>query len=178
MMEPIFLPQLTRAPQQMEVLEVNEPLAGLEALTPVQGQMKVVHQGNYLQVEGKAETIVTLTCDRCLQQYNHRLKIKASELIWLRETTAADALADEIVTLTEEDDLVETLPPDGYFQPDDWLYQQLCLALPQRQLCDPKCSGIPVPTKLETVTDRTMDRRWAVLADLNQQLNQQEHGES
>jgi uncharacterized protein len=174
-MEPIFLPQLAHAPQQTEILAVNTPLADLDALTPVQGQLKVVHQGNYLQVEGKAETIVTLTCDRCLQQYNHRLQIEVAEFIWLRETTAADALADGVLVLTETDELVETLPPDGYFQPDDWLYQQLCLALPQRQLCDPTCAGIPIPTNPETAMTPTTDRRWAALTTLTQTLNQQRH---
>ena len=169
-MEPIFLPQLTRAPEQTEVIAVNGPLEDLETLTPVQGQMKVVHHGNYLQVFGTAETIVTLVCDRCLQSYNHRLATQSSELIWLQEAVLDDVA--EGITFTgdlEDPALTETLPPDGYFYPGDWLYQQLCLSFPQKQLCDAKCSGIEVEVTAETQR-LNLDQRWSILADLKRQL--------
>jgi uncharacterized protein len=173
MMEPIFLPLLARTAQQTEVMTVNTSFVDLEALTPVQGQMKVVHHGNYLQVEAIAETIVTLTCDRCLQQYNHRLTTQASELIWLREATATDTFEEAFSEVMEDADLVETLPPNGYFQPDDWLYQQLCLALPQRQLCDASCPGITAPVNPPEAAQPTMDQRWSALATLKHQLGNQ-----
>lgn len=171
-MEPIFLPALARAPQQTEVIPVKTEFAELETLTAVQGQMTVVHHGNYLQVDGTAETIVTLTCDRCLQQYNHRLEVQASELIWLQEATAEDALSGVITAEDLEDpDLIETLPPNGYFQPEDWLYQQLCLELPQRQLCDTQCPGIPIAATTQATPPSIKDQRWAALANLKQQLS-------
>jgi uncharacterized protein len=168
-MEPIFLPQLAHAYQQTEVIAVQTMLPDLETLTPIQGEMKVVHHGNYLQVEGKAETIVTLICDRCLQQYNYRLCANTSEMIWLRETTEEDAFAGILAEAIEDPALVETLSPEGYFQPDDWLYQQLCLELPQRQLCDAACPGIAVK-KSPSENPSQMDRRWSALADLKHQL--------
>ncbi|MGB8698481.1 MAG: YceD family protein, partial [Thermosynechococcaceae cyanobacterium] len=170
-MEPIFLPQLAHAPQQAEHIAIQTQLADLETLTPVQGQMQVMHCGNYLQVEATAETIITLTCDRCLQQYNHRLATQASELIWLRDATAADALEGFAAEVLEDPDLVESLPPDGYFYPNEWLYEQLCLALPQRQLCSAQCPGIALPVQ-SVASEPSLDRRWAVLADLKHQLNQ------
>jgi uncharacterized protein len=169
MIEPIHLPQLTRAPDQTEVISIQDWFADLPSLTPVKGQVKVVHNGNFLQVDGTAETIVTLTCDRCLQQYNHRLSAEASELIWLEEITEGDALKGAVTEELEDADLVETLPPEGYFQPDDWLYQQLCLALPQRQLCDLDCPGI-VFEPSTPASEPATDYRWAGLAELKRQL--------
>jgi uncharacterized protein len=169
-MDPIFLPQLTRAPEQTETISVNAPLTGLETLTLVQGQVQVVHHGNYLQVSATAETIVTLTCDRCLQSYNHRLATQASELIWLQEAILDDVV--EGITFTgdlEDPALTEAIPPNGYFYPEDWLYQQLCLALPQRQLCDTACPGIAVAATEET-EKQSLDQRWAILAELKHQL--------
>ena len=58
-MEAIYIPQLTKAPERTEVIPVEEFIAGLETLTPVRGQVRVHHQVNYLEVSGKAETIVT-----------------------------------------------------------------------------------------------------------------------
>jgi uncharacterized protein len=84
-MEAIYIPQLAKAPEQTEYIQVKEYFSALETLTPIQGNLRVVHRGNYLEVSAHAETIVTLSCDRCLQQYNHRLSIDPVELIWLEE---------------------------------------------------------------------------------------------
>ena len=80
----------------------------------------VTHCGNYLEISAQAETIITLTCDRCLQQYNHRLSINTSELVWLEEKVKqgnGNSGAREIPM----EDLSESLPPSGYFQPDIWV---------------------------------------------------------
>lgn len=169
-MEPLFLPQLTRAPQQTEVIPVNTALPDLETLTPIQGEIRVVHRGNYLQVETEVDTIVTLTCDRCLQQYNHRLTIHASELIWLEDSNGGDDLPEDFsVEHPEDTTLDETLPAKGYFYPGDWLYQQLCLNLPQRNLCSEDCPGVDLPQSGSAESD-PIDYRWAALKSLKQQF--------
>jgi uncharacterized protein len=165
-MEAIHIPWLLKLPEQTNEIQVNELIAGLETLTPVRGRLKVRHQGNYLEVSAQAETIITLTCHRCLQQYNHRLKLDASELVWLDES-ANQPDDGPLERETALDDLVETLPPQGYFQPDTWLYEQLCLAIPPRQLCDQQCPGIPVT---DTESGSPTDRRWEALEALKRQL--------
>lgn len=167
-MEPISIPRLTRAPQQTEVVDFDEPIPGIETLTPVQGQIQVTHHGTYLEVSAKADTIVTLTCHRCLQQYNYRLSIAPSELIWLDKTAHEfdPLLLDQDIS---SDDLVESLPPDGSFDPTTWIYEQLCLEIPQRQLCDQSCKGIDLSEALPQTPE--VDRRWASLEALKQQLS-------
>jgi uncharacterized protein len=165
-MEAIHIPWLLKLPEQTEVIEVNECIAGLETLTPVRGRLQVTHKGNYLEVWAKAETIITLTCDRCLKQYNHRLKIDASELVWLDES-AEQPDDGPLERETALEDLVETLPPQGYFQPDVWLYEQLCLAFPPRQLCDQMCQGIQINDQGSAALT---DRRWQALEDIKKQL--------
>lgn len=165
-MEAIYIPRIAKAPNRTEEIQIQEFLAGLETLMPVRANLKVVHQGNYLEVVAQGEAIVTLTCDRCLKQYNHRLTIDTSEMIWLSETgeqPSLEAIAEEIAV----DDLIETLPIRGYFQPDVWVYEQMCLALPVRQLCDRKCPGIPLSDR--SANDLS-DRRWSALEALKQQL--------
>ena len=165
-MESIHIPWLLKLPEQTETIQFNECIAGLETLTPVRGRMQVMHKGNYLEVSAQAETIITLTCDRCLQQYNHRLKIDTSELVWLDESSDqldCAALEREIPL----EDLVETLPPQGYFHPDTWLYDQLCLTIPPRRLCDQQCPGIQVS---DQESPSLGDRRWQALEALKRQL--------
>ncbi|MEB3339051.1 MAG: YceD family protein [Leptolyngbyaceae bacterium] len=170
-MDTIYIPKLIHAPEQTERLEFEESLQDLETLTPVKGQIQIKHQGNYLEVKAQAETIITLTCHRCLQHYNHRLTINASELIWLDESaneSGLDALEQEVAF----EDLVESLPPQGYFDPNLWLYEQLCLEIPQRQLCDLRCPGIQTSDQGSNLSDPqpVVDRRWASLEALKGKL--------
>lgn len=165
-MEAIYIPNLLKAPARTIEIIVDELIAGLDTLTPVRGKLIVRHGGNFLEVSVTAETIVTLTCDRCLQNYNHRLKITTSEIIWL-ETTIDNY---ENLPLEREvfwEDLSEKLDPTGYFAPQTWIYEQLSLAMPMRQVCGQSCPG---STKVSSVSQKPqMDNRWASLASLKEQ---------
>ncbi|GAB1538930.1 DUF177 domain-containing protein [Scytonema sp. NUACC21] len=166
-MDAIYIPQLTKAPERTEEIQVQEFLPGLETLTPVRGRIRVQHHGNYLEVSGQAETIITCTCNRCLQNYNQRLAVDTKEIIWLDETAER---TDDLPLEREVafDDLVESLSPQGYFYPNEWLYEQMCLELPQRQLCDRNCPGI-VPVSVSN-SDNPVDKRWASLEALKKQF--------
>lgn len=170
-METIYIPRLLSKSEQTEVIEFDEFIPNLASLTPVRGRLQVTHQGTYLEVKAKAETIITLTCHRCLKQYNHRLVLNSSELIWLDKD--ADRLDKNPIEMKVEfEDLVETLSPTGSFSPSDWLYEQLCLAEPHKQICDVKCVGIIVNNDdAKTESSETIsDSRWASLAALKRQL--------
>ncbi|MCC5897698.1 MAG: DUF177 domain-containing protein [Phormidium sp. BM_Day4_Bin.17] len=164
-MEPLYVPSLLKAPQKTEVIEFKQFIPELETLMPVRGTLSVSHEGTYLQIRATLEAIVTLTCDRCLQQYNHRLNVSPEEVIWLDVNAGrVDDLPLEQEVLSEE--LTESLHPEDHFDPQDWVYEQLCLALPHRKLCRQDCGGIDV----ETANPPTLDRRWAALQDLKGKL--------
>jgi uncharacterized protein len=169
-METIYIPHLLTKSERKEVIDFAEFIPDLETLTPVRGRLQVTHQGNYLEVTAKAETIVTLTCHRCLKQYNHRLGLKTSELIWLDETVdRSDSGSGEIEVALE--DLVENLSPTGSFSPGEWLYEQLCLEVPHKQICDTQCPGILLADNNDTESSETAsDSRWASLEALKRQL--------
>jgi len=167
-LQPIYVPQLLRAPERCYTLEVDDYWDDLATLMPVRGRLTVAHKTTYLDVSATAEAIVTLTCDRCLQQYNHRLKIDVNELIWLDNAVDDDPDLEKENTV---DELVETLSPQGHFDPSTWLYEQLCLGLPLRQLCDAGCTGIQHPsTTPPEEREPEIDHRWASLQALKSQL--------
>ncbi|MBV5260242.1 DUF177 domain-containing protein [Synechococcus moorigangaii CMS01] len=164
-MERIFIPRLLKAPQQQETFTFAETLADLETLTPVRGTMAIAHRQSYLEVTAQAESIVTLTCDRCLQHYNTRLQVDRTELIWLQANAPENFPVEREVSL---EDLDESLDPHGYFDPAGWLYEQFCLEMPLRKVCDPDhCPGAASPPE---ETPPQIDARWAKLVDLKQQL--------
>jgi uncharacterized protein len=169
-MDAIHIPHLTHQPEQRITLEFDQLIEDLPSLTPVQGTVTVSHRGNYLEATTQATTIVTLCCDRCLQNYNHRLACDASEMLWLQDSELQLdqlPLGDDFAM----DDVVEQLPENGDFDVQKWVYEQLCLALPQRKLCDPDCPGIDLP---EPDPEDLLDRRWAVLKNLQSQLAEAE----
>jgi uncharacterized protein len=165
--ERVYIPNLLQRAEKTLTVDLDTHLVDLETLTPVRGELTVIHQGTYLEVQAKADTIVTLTCDRCLQAYNHRVRLSAQELIWLEPDPDPATLPQE--REVSADDLFETLPPNSYFYPEVWIYEQICLALPQPQICDEDCPGIETPQQGGTSPD-PVDHRWAALTQLQQQF--------
>ena len=165
-MEAIYIPQLLKMPDKKEEMKISNFIPGFTTLTPVRGILVVTHGGNFLEVYFQAETILTLTCDRCLQQYNHRLTVDTFELIWLEHELELDQNIPWEREISVED-LSETLPPDGYFDTENWVYEQLSLAMPMRQLCGKNCQA-PITREEE----KMIDTRWAGLASLKSMIKE------
>lgn len=163
-MRAIPIPQILNAPDKTISIDVAEHLPSLETLTPVKGELSVQHRGTFLEVSARAHTIMTLECDRCLQSYNARVQVDTSEILWLEEPTPAESNETEV----ELEDLVESLPPQGCFKPDEWLYEQMCLAMPQKQICIESCEGIEITNNPPAI----VDDRWAALSILKRQLSE------
>lgn len=147
----------------------EQPIAGLESLTPVQGSIQAVHHGTALEVTAAAETIVTLCCDRCLQHFNHPLRADVHELVELRGQGEAGSPSFDDVSLElaregmpEGADLDDRLDPAGSFDPERWLFEQLSLRLPLVNRCGDDCPG-PATWSSEPTG---VDPRWAALAQL------------
>ncbi|ERN42392.1 putative metal-binding, possibly nucleic acid-binding protein [Rubidibacter lacunae KORDI 51-2] len=167
-MKPIYIPHLLTAPERRRTLQIEDRISGLETLTPVRGKLVVTHCGTYLEVAASAEAIVTLTCDRTLQQYNHKLSLDTSEIIWLDDRdNLADVGPGEREVSAEE--LTESLSSQGHFEPEAWLYEQMCLAMPMRRLND---DSSPVGT-YDYRDAPYADNRFAALAVLKEQLSSQ-----
>lgn len=166
-MEAIYIPHLLKTQNRQAKIVVDDRIDGLDTLVPVKGSISLRHGGNFLEVTSQAETITTLVCDRCLQHYNHRLTIDTSELIWLESEleSTADLPSEREVSL---EDLSETLPPNGHFDPQAWLFEQLSLALPLRKVCGENCAGADTRAVAE---ENHVDSRWSSLAAFKEQLN-------
>jgi uncharacterized protein len=154
--------------------ELDQHLPQLESLTPVRGHVQAIHHGTVLEVEGKATTIVTLCCDRCLQHFNHPLSAQSHELLWLGEQARQQGLESslieggETVLDLDPDALSESLDPHGVFDPAHWIFEQLSLQLPAVNRCGPSCPG---PASWGT-GDGAIDPRWAALQALQDRGSQ------
>jgi uncharacterized protein len=162
-MEKLYIPQISRAVEATASFEFKEFIEGLDTLTPVQGIICVNHLGSFLEVSAKASTIITLTCDRTLVQFNYRLAIDTSEKICLEEPLPEDAYPKE--REVETVDLVESLSPNGYFDTAAWLYEQLTLAIPYPKIA-PDAPALELTDATNANLDTSVDKRWAILSSL------------
>ena len=168
-LEPIPLQDL-RALGTTKCWSVEGHLDELESVTPVRGTINAEHRGNVLAVEGDLATIVTLTCDRCLGQFNLELSCRPSELIWLGTTPPTDEQLQESEDIEAIDGLVESLDPRGSFNPEQWAFEQLNLQRPVVNHCGEHCPGPGVPLReiSDAAEEQTLDPRWAALRRLNE----------
>lgn len=157
MLKPIAIASLLRLPERKLRLTVRDKLSDVPLLTPVRGEIEIQHQGTFIQVSAKVSAIVTLTCCRCLCQYNERLPLRVSEVIWL-DAAKSDPQGWPLEQEVPLADLMEYLPPDGELDVGQWLYEHISLALPSHPLCRPDCQLDWQPEEPPPV-----DPRWASL---------------
>jgi len=171
-LRPMALQELRLQPEGRH-WRVDQAISDLDTLTPVRGDLLAIHHGSVLEVQGRAETIITLTCDRCLQPFNHALRLEVRELLDLgtgdgsgasdAAVTAREAAGQDTRTLLPcGEDLDDRLLADGSFDPERWLFEQLHLLLPVVNHCGGSCPG-PARWSLDAQVD---DPRWAALRTL------------
>jgi uncharacterized protein len=159
---------------------VRQRLAELADAEPVLGWIRLRHDGSTLEVEGEASTTLHCRCDRCLSAFQLPLRARAHERLaldpggsqagdggspealvlsgWL----AVDGSLDLRTSLAEEPE--ERLDPQGVFDPEHWLFEQLSLQLPLVYRCGPDCPG---PDRWSSASDLP-DGRWQALRQLRQ----------
>ena len=173
-LEPVPLQEL-RTLGAVKVWDVEGELDELPSLTPVRGHVSADHRGNVLAVEGKLSTIVTLCCDRCLNQFNQSLSCTPSELIWLGDEQPTAYELELSGEITEMEGLVDVLDPRGQFDPQQWAFEQLNLLLPVVNDCGDHCPGTSTLQQQPVIPDaktKDVDPRWQALQQLQQQMDQ------
>ena len=166
-LEPVALQEL-RALDAPRTWSVEGRLDALQSLTPVRGHLSAEHQGNVLAVKGALNTIVTLTCDRCLGQFNQQLSCHPQELIRLGASPPSEEQVQESADIAAMDGLVECLDPRGVFDPEQWVFEQLNLLLPVVNHCGDHCQGPALdhhnPDRVSE--ESSLDPRWQALLQL------------
>lgn len=178
-LRPIPLPQLLQRGGHLE-LTVFQPLAALEDAEHVQGWIRLRHLGSALEVEGEAHTILGCRCDRCLRPFQLPLRAKAHERLALDPSgpKSADGAPKDALPWSGwldddgpldlgawlEEEPEERLDPQGVFDPEHWLFEQLSLQRPLVYHCGPDCPG---PDRWSSANDAP-DRRWQALRQLRQ----------
>ena len=84
-------------------------------------------------VTGSCDVVLAATCQRCLEQFDHRMKVDF-ELCIVTDPDLASALADEVDVLLAEGDAVGIA---------DIVEDELILSLPERLCTESPCPYVP-----------------------------------
>ena len=110
--------------------------------------------GEFIEVTGSAKGKINLTCDRCLNEYEHDINVD------IEETYAKHALQDEYGQELElsRGQFVTDLNDEGEIDIYDLLYQSVILSLPNKKVCGINCKeGMFVSDEDMEVHDERMD---------------------
>ncbi len=136
----ISIEELKSLPQQRLNTGFKETLAGLSAVKPVIGDLQIVLGSWGVQVSGRVQTLLKLTCHRCLRAYFQSLAVDIDERLVHDLVDREGRRERELL----RDDFVEVIPADGVLDISDIVYQAVTLATPTFCLCGAECPGPPL----------------------------------
>jgi uncharacterized protein len=143
----ISLDELRSLSQPRVDLQFNEKLEGTVAVKPVIGDLTVSASSTGMRLIGRVQTLLKLSCDRCLRPYFQTVTVDIDERFVIDELMNQDKNQQEVRELTRAADFVEALPPDNVLDVSDVVYQAVTLATPNSCSCGDQCPGPALPAK-------------------------------
>lgn len=106
---------------------------------PVRYDLAVVREYDHLRVSGTVKVAVSLTCSRCLT--NFESSFDSNITIIFRRGTPQEAVLEEETELSEQDLIAAVYSGDEINLTHD-IEEQIALAAPFRPLCGEQCKGL------------------------------------
>lgn len=145
---------------------------GTRYRAPVVFHLRFTGTPRRFNLHGRVRTRVDLQCDRCLQWFDHRLKV-TFKAIYL----PADQMPEGSVRIQDTHDVMTSFYHDAHLDLGDIIREQIYLHIPLKRLCHPECKGMcsHCGTNRNTspclCADDAIDPRWAPLARLKDALS-------
>jgi uncharacterized protein len=169
----INVAQLLRAPigsvRDYDIDQVMD-VTGDGVNRPVQGRVRLVRTNRSILVKGTVNTVVELSCSRCLGRFEYPLKLNIEEEYFPTadvNTGAAVPVPDEPGSFTIDENHILDLT--------EALRQYALLAVPMKPLCAEDCAGL-CPACGQNLNQgpcgcpsETTDPRWAELSKLKKE---------
>lgn len=140
----ISIDEIRTLPQQKLNLTFRESIDDLKAVKPVLGELAVSASSTGIKICGKLQTLLKLTCHRCLRPYFLSLSIPLEES-FVESSGEYDPEKMPKERELTAGDFVEELPEDGVLDITDLVYQAVTLATPVSCFCGDDCPGPAFP---------------------------------
>jgi len=144
----IQIDKLKRRPRQIEIDEPADEFPVLRELNrqgtvlfdePIQGKLTATWAGDAIEVSGRLDSAVTLSCGRCLAPVASRVEIDIL-LCYSSKGEPGGSQEEDIEIGSEELGLIFYAGQEINLRPD--LEQEIIMALPQHVLCKDNCQGL------------------------------------
>ncbi len=174
----VNIDELRTLPQQKLILSFKESIDNIDAVKPVLGEFTLVASTTGIRITGQVQTLLKLTCDRCLRPYFLNISLPIED--FFREQETQHYREPEKMPREREltaEDFQEELTEEGNLDITDLVYQAVTLATPVSHLCGDDCPGPAFPdaeTKSSSLAkskddkdkDHPIDPRWKNLKTL------------
>ncbi len=137
----ISIDELRNLPHQRLSVNFKETIEDIGAVKPVLGELSISASSTGVKVTGSVQTLLKLTCHRCLRPYFLNINVPLEE--FMVESAGHEDYPRERELLSK--DFVEELPEDGILDITDLVYQAVTLATPVTCLCGDDCPGPAFP---------------------------------
>ncbi len=124
-------------------MSFREEIDGISAVKPVLGEITLYGSSTGIRLNGTVQTLLKLTCHRCLRHYFLSLNVALDESFVESGLHDGEEMPRERELLSG--DFVETLSEDGVLDITDVVYQAVTLATPVSCLCGDDCPGPAFP---------------------------------
>lgn len=111
-----------------------------EFLAPLKTSLRAIHVRDMVEVEGRVETVIGLSCSRCLESYEASL-VAPFALSYTRELPEIGSESDEEVEISAEE-MGLILFEGEEIDLREAIQEQILMALPLRPLCRDDCKGL------------------------------------
>jgi uncharacterized protein len=150
----ISLDELRTYPQHKAIVDFKENIDELDAVKPVLGEISISLNQSGVRVSGKVQTLLKLSCHRCLRPYFQTMLVELDE----RFVYASLLETPRERELRGGDDFVEVIPKDGIIDISDVIRQAITLATPTYCLCGEECPGLPQKSSAADKTSLAEDK--------------------
>ncbi len=134
----ISISELKLLPKQKLNITFKESLEDIDAVKPVIGDLILAYSGSGLHLSGTVQTLLKLSCHRCLQPYFQSLIVDIDERFAVQSDIYKPGQKERELN---KDDFVEYLSDKGELDISDVVYQAVTLATPTSCLCSGECPG-------------------------------------
>lgn len=149
----IEIAEIERTPDKTLLYEFDDEIKELNNCR-VKADLEFKSVGGYIEVSGHAEGVITLECDRCLNEFEYNFDFD------IEETFAKHSLYDEYSQEVEiqSGQFITDLNGEKEIDVCDLLYQSVILNLPNKKVCGINCNeGLFVSDEDMKIHDDRMD---------------------
>lgn len=112
-----------------------------EFTRPIQAQIRATLAGESVQIDGRVQTVVRLTCSRCLVPFELTIATTFTATAMAEKPVSPKAGSTEEIELSADE--MDVIPYAGdSIDLGEEISQQIIMALPYKPLCRDTCKGL------------------------------------